>query len=80
LTFLDYEPLYADDSSLIQVAWSGYEPAWEGEKAVFTAIAPFVTAGSAIAFREPDGDQYRYYFDGQTMVKQRGTLGWQNPA
>jgi hypothetical protein len=76
LAFLDYEPLYADDGSLVEVAWSGYMPSWEGENALFAAIAPFVTAGSAIAFREPDGDVYRYYFDGQNMAKQLGTIAW----
>ena len=80
LAFLDYEPLYAEDGSLVEVAWSGYEPSWEGEKAVFAAIAPYVTAGSAIAFREPHGDAYRYYFDGETMLKQSGSVAWEGAA
>lgn len=54
-----------------------------GEKAgdedkLFAAIAPFVRAGSYVAFHGEDGAHWRWYFDGNTVREQVGEITYKD--
>ena len=54
---------------------------FEGESAgdddlLFRALAPYVEAGSWIAMAGEDGALWRWFFDGAGVVKQPGSLVW----
>lgn len=47
------------------------------EKVLFTALAPFVGAGSFIHMMGEDGSNWRWVFDGFTLKEQFATLKWE---
>lgn len=65
------------DGNIISVAFDGEKLGSEDEW--MTAIGPHVDAGSYIE-HEVDGIHYRWYFDGEKCVSQKGRVVFDDPA
>lgn len=66
---LDLDPAIGD---VVDVQFEGEMHRRDDE--LFRAIAPFVAAGSHICMVGEDDEAWRWYFDGQEMVTQPGTM------
>lgn len=44
------------------------------DELLFTALAPYIEAGSEIHFIGEDGDQWKYVFDGKSLKELRGNV------
>jgi hypothetical protein len=64
-----------DDEGNINVLYFGGEKVGD-EDTLFSAIAPFVKAGSYIEMQGEEGERWRWLFDGQEMTEKSATITW----
>ena len=69
-------PVETDDNgNVIDINFSGEKLGDEDQ--LWSAIAPFVTAGSYIAMMGEDGSHWRWFFDGATATEHVGTVSYE---
>ena len=73
-----HNPRYDEQGNVTAVYW-----VWEGEDEelftlLYTAIAPFVRAGSVQEYRDDYGNIWRWYFNGTRAVRQTGRVVYED--
>lgn len=63
------------DYNIVELYFEG-DVLGDDDKIIFSAIAPFVEAGSQIEIMDDENYFYRWYFDGQTVKEQWGELAY----
>lgn len=69
-----WEPSFDPQGNLIEVSFTGEKLG--DDKALFDALAPFVTSGSFIVMQGEDGEMWRWVFDGTRCVEQSASVSF----